>query len=73
MESTFDLGIDSRLRACDLLSLRVHNVCHGDRMAARAIVLQNKTERPVQQAALRVVFWWSCVARLDVTIGSTAE
>jgi len=44
----FDLGIDSKLRACDLLSLRVRDVCHGDRVAARAIVLQQKTQRPVQ-------------------------
>ena len=36
----FDLGIDSKLRACDLLSLRVCDVCHGDRVAGRAIVLQ---------------------------------
>jgi hypothetical protein len=44
----FDLGIDSKLRACDLLSLRVRDVCHGDRVAARTIVLQQKTQRPVQ-------------------------
>jgi integrase len=44
----FDLGIDSKLRACDLLSLRVRDACHGDRVAARAIVLQQKTPRPVQ-------------------------
>jgi len=44
----FDLGIDSKLRACDLLSLRVRDVCHGDRVAARAIVLQQKTQRRVQ-------------------------
>ena len=44
----FDLGIDSKLRACDLVSLRVRDVCHGDRVAARAIVLQRKTQRPVQ-------------------------
>src|SRR6266566_6629614 len=44
----FDLGIDSKLRACDLLSLRVRDVCHGDRVTARAIVLQQKTQRPVQ-------------------------
>ena len=29
----FDLGIDSKLRACDLVSLRVRDVCHGDRVA----------------------------------------
>jgi len=35
----FDLGIDSKLRACDLVKLRVRDVCHGDRVAARTIVL----------------------------------
>jgi integrase len=44
----FDLGIDSKLRACDLVRLRVRDVCHGDRVAARAIVMQQKTQRPVQ-------------------------
>ena len=44
----FDLGIDSKLRACDLVSLRVRDVCHGDRVASRAITLQQKTQRPVQ-------------------------
>ncbi len=44
----FDLGIDSKLRACDLVRLRVRDVRHGDRVAARAMVLQQKTQRPVQ-------------------------
>lgn len=44
----FDLGIDSKLRACDLVKLRVRDVCHGDRVAPRAIVLQYKTQRLVQ-------------------------
>ena len=44
----FDLGIDSKLRACDLVQLRVRDVFHGDRVATRAIVLQQKTQRPVQ-------------------------
>jgi hypothetical protein len=26
----FDLGIDSKLRACDLLKLKVRDVCHGE-------------------------------------------
>src|SRR5258708_22942006 len=38
----FDLGIDSKLRACDLLKLKVRDVCHGERVAARAIVVQQK-------------------------------
>jgi hypothetical protein len=44
----FNLAIDSKLRSCDLLNLRVRDICHGDRVAARAIVLQQKTQRPVQ-------------------------
>ena len=44
----FDLGLDSKLRACDLVSLRVKDVCHGDRVSTRAIVLQKKTSLPVQ-------------------------
>jgi integrase len=44
----FSLGIDSKLRACDLVKLRVREVCHGERVASRATVLQQKTRRPVQ-------------------------
>ncbi len=44
----FDLGLDSKLRACDLVRLRVRDVCHGDRVSTRAIVLQQKTSQPVQ-------------------------
>jgi len=39
----FNLGIDSKLRACDLVQLRVKDICHGDRVASRAIVMQQKT------------------------------
>jgi integrase len=44
----FDLAIDSKLRACDLVRLRVRDVAHGERVAARATVMQQKTQRPVQ-------------------------
>jgi hypothetical protein len=44
----FNLAIDSKLRACDMVNLRVRDVCHGGGMASRAIVLQQKTQRPVQ-------------------------
>jgi site-specific recombinase XerC len=44
----FNLAIDSKLRACDLVKLRVRDVCNGQVVAARAIVLQQKTRRPVQ-------------------------
>lgn len=39
----FNLAIDSKLRACDLIRLRVNDICHGDRVAPRASVLQQKT------------------------------
>ena len=44
----FNLAIDSKLRGCDLVGLRVHDVIHGSRVASRAIVMQKKTQRPVQ-------------------------
>jgi integrase len=44
----FNLAIDSKLRACDLVQLRVRDVAHGEHIAKRAIVLQQKTQRPVQ-------------------------
>jgi integrase len=44
----FNLGIDSKPRGCDLVALKVRDVCHGDQVATRAIVLQHKTQRPVQ-------------------------
>ena len=44
----FNLAIDSKLRGCDLVGLRVHDVVPGSHVAARAIVMQRKTQRPVQ-------------------------
>ncbi len=42
----FNLGIDSKLRGCDLVTLKVRDVRHGDQMATRAIVMQHKTGSP---------------------------
>ena len=39
----FNLGIDSKLRGCDLVALRVRDLCHGDQVASRTIVMQHKT------------------------------
>jgi integrase len=44
----FNLGIDSKLRGCDLVKLRVRDVCLGDQIAPRAIIMQQKAQRPVQ-------------------------
>jgi integrase len=44
----FNLAVDSKLRSCDLVKLRVRDVTHGESVAARTIVMQQKTRRPVQ-------------------------
>jgi integrase len=44
----FNLAIDSKLRACDLVSLRVCDVTQGYKVVQRATVMQRKTKRSVQ-------------------------
>jgi integrase len=44
----FNLAIDSKLRGCDLVSLRVRDITHGNQVLPRAMVIQRKTQRPVQ-------------------------
>jgi len=44
----FSLAIDSKLRACDLVNLHVRDVKHADQILPRAMVVQRKTQRPVQ-------------------------
>ena len=44
----FNLAIDSKLRGCDLLKLKVQDILIGSNIAKRAIVLQQKTQQPVQ-------------------------
>ena len=44
----FNLAIDSKLRGCDLVGLRVHDVVQGRGVMPRAMVMQKKTQRPVQ-------------------------
>jgi len=43
----FNLAIDSKLRGCDLVKLRVSDVTHGGRVSKRATVIQQKTGKPV--------------------------
>ena len=65
----FNLGIDSKLRGCDLVSLKVRDVCHGNQVASRAVVMQRKTQRPVQfeitQATREAVQKWIRLAGLN--------
>ena len=44
----FNLAVDSKLRGCDLVGLRVHDVVQGRGVVPRAMVMQKKTQRPVQ-------------------------
>lgn len=44
----FNLAIDSKLRGCDLVSLHVRDITHDNQILARAMVMQRKTQRPVQ-------------------------
>jgi len=44
----FSLALDSKLRACDLLSLRVSDVASGKEVQSRATIRQKKTKRPVR-------------------------
>ena len=44
----FNLAIDSKLRGCDLVGLRVGDVAHGGNVLPRTTVVQHKTGRPVQ-------------------------
>jgi len=60
-----DLAIDSKLRACDLVKLRLRDIAHVDHISARAIVLQQKTQRPVQfeiteQTREAITAWIKC-------------
>jgi site-specific recombinase XerC len=44
----FNLAIDSKLRGCDLVSLRVDDIAVGGHVRDRATIVRNKTNRPVQ-------------------------
>lgn len=58
----FNLAIDSKLRGCDLVHLRVEDVMQADQVRTRALVSQRKTGAPVQfeiteQARVAVSNW----------------
>jgi integrase len=58
----FDLALDSKLRGCDLVQLRVSDVVSATGVKRRVMVLQRKTARPVQfevteQARRSIAAW----------------
>jgi integrase len=44
----FDLAIDSKLRGCDLVRMKIGDIVSGGQIRTRALVMQQKTSRPVQ-------------------------
>lgn len=44
----FNLALDSKLRACDVLNLRVSDIANGGKINSRATVMQKKTSQPVR-------------------------
>ena len=44
----FDLAIDSKLRGCDIVKMKIGDVAVGGAIRNRATVMQQKTKRPVQ-------------------------
>lgn len=44
----FNLAIDSKLRGCDLVTLKIRDIAHGKIIQSRAIIVQQKTGLPVQ-------------------------
>src|ERR1700730_1533712 len=64
----FNLAIDSKLRGCDLVGLHVRDVFQSSHVAPRAIVMQKKTQRPVQfeitEQTREAVSAWIATARL---------
>ena len=64
----FNLPIDSKLGGCDLVKLKVFDVAQGNRVSSRAIVMQQKTHRPVQfeitEQTRDSLASWICQAKL---------
>lgn len=44
----FDLAIDSKLRGCDIVKIKIGDLVTGGAIRNRATVIQQKTKRPVQ-------------------------
>ena len=61
----FDIAIDSKLRGCDIVKLKIGDLVLGGRVRSRATVVQQKTGRPVQfelldPAQASLLAWLEC-------------
>jgi integrase len=65
----FDIALDSKLRGCDVVSLRVADIVAAGAIRQRATVIQQKTGRPVQfeitETARRSIADWLKIRRGD--------
>ncbi len=65
----FDLALDSKLRGCDLVRLKVADLLSAGGVKRRVVILQRKTGRPVQfevtEQALRSIAQWIDAKRLN--------
>jgi len=65
----FNLAIDSKLRGCDLVRLRVCDVAHGAHVLSRASIEQQKTQQPVHfeltEQTREAVAAWIAEAKLS--------
>jgi integrase len=68
----FDLAIESKLRGCDIVKLKIGDLVSGGRVRSRAIVTQRKTGRPVQFELLELART-SILAWLEVRGGTLVD
>jgi integrase len=67
----FNLAIDSKLRACDVVKLRVEDLWSGSSIRDKATIIQKMTKRPVQfevteHTKIALVAWLPFVRRSSV-------
>ena len=64
----FNVAIDSKLRGCDIVKLKVSDVIRGERACSRAMICQQKTGIPVQfeitEQTRKSIEAWYAKARL---------
>ena len=58
----FNMAIDSKLRGCDLVRMRVADIMASGQIKERASILQSKTQKPVRfeitEGTRAAVAWW---------------
>jgi len=52
-KALFDLAIDSKLRGCDLVKIKIGDLVSGDEIRSRSAVIQQKTGRRFSSRSLR--------------------